>query len=155
MGDRLRHLRGNAVRLVADNDNIPLLELKFVDAHSVKECAEDASVARLLEEGDELASVYTNMRERAHRGLDDLRVVEFHAVGRADDVADAEPVGGAHDSAEVAGIGDVVEDEQRLAVGNVLHFRTLPRDGEQLRRGLHRADARHLVSGDEGGGEVR
>ena len=95
-----------------------------------------------------------HMREGAHRGLDDLRVVELYAVRRAYNMLNIKPVGGADDGAEVAGVGDMVEDEHGLVVRNFWQVCVLFRDSQQFRRGLHSADARHFLGGDKGRGEA-
>ena len=58
MCDLLRHFGGDAVRLIANHDNVISLKLKFVDILSVKERSEDAAIARFPEKRHKFALVY-------------------------------------------------------------------------------------------------
>ena len=142
---------GNAVRLIADDDDVVGVEIKIVYICSVKKRADDAApFALFAEKRHQFMFVHVHMHERTHCGLDGLWVIEFHTVGRADDVPDAEPVGGADHGAEIARVGDMVKDEHRFAFRNVLNIRALLCDCKKFRRGLHRADTRHFGLRDQG-----
>ena len=115
MADSLANSVGNAVALVAHDDETSGRKLLGVDVLSVEESAIDGEVLRQrIEQGREVSIIYVYARDTAHRGLNYLRVPGVGCVGTANDRADAKPVGYADDSAEVAWILNAVQSQRQV-----------------------------------------
>ena len=104
---------GNAVALVAHNDDAISGEWLFVDVLSVEHGAIDGTLA-VSEQLQQVAIYNMYVCDAAHGSLNDLGVIDVGGVGRAIDGVDAKPVGNADDGSYVAGVLNAVEREREL-----------------------------------------
>ena len=145
----LAHGVGNAVALVAHDDEGRGGEWLGVDVVAVEEGAIDGEVAwQRIEQGGEVIIIYVYARDAAHRGLYHLGVPGVGSVGAADEGGDAEPVGDADDGAEVAGVLYAVEGEGEAFDGGRSDGLGHGKQGEHLLGVLLEGEALQLVGGD-------
>ena len=118
---------GNAVALVAHNDDAVSRKWLFVDILSVEQGAIDGTLA-VGEQLQQVAIYNMYVCETPHSSLNDLGVIDVSSVGRAIDGVDAKPVGNADDGSYVAGILNAVEreGEGRRLMSDGCCLRTVP-----------------------------
>ena len=113
VGDVLADGLGNAVALVAHDNDAISGEGLFVDVLSVKQGAIDGTLA-VSEQLQQVAIYNMYVCDAAHGSLNDLGVIDVGSIGRAIDGVDAKPVGNADDGSYVAGVLNAVEREREL-----------------------------------------
>ena len=112
VGDALAHSLGNAIALVAHDDDALLRQGLLIDVVAIEQGAIDGiGWGKGVEKLQEVTVYNMYVRKASHRGLYHLGVVGVGRVFAAIDGVDAEPVGNADDGAEVAGVLDAIERE--------------------------------------------
>ena len=98
VGDELANGWGDAVALVAHDNDALVGELLLVDVLAVEQCAVDGTVV-LAQQCFEVGIDEVDVSQGTHRGLHHLGIVAVGSVLRTVDGADAKPVGYADDGA--------------------------------------------------------
>ena len=110
--DALTYGFGDAIALVAHDDEPLFCELLGVDVIAIEQGAVDGIVGgQRVEEGGKISIYNVHARNAAHRGLYHFGVPSIDSIFGTDDVGDAKPVGNADDGAQVARILDAIEGD--------------------------------------------
>ena len=108
----LAHSIGDAIALIAHDDESMRRELLGVDVLAIEQGAINGEIRRqAIEQLEEISIYNVYARDAAHRGRNHLGIVSVDGIFGANDIGNAKPVGYADNGAEVAGVLDAIQEK--------------------------------------------